>query len=141
MVLALPGFARIAIGQAQPYQITSMKAMLFFEDKGTFSPDAADDDAGPPYVPPRFWNTPMQYENRSTSVFVVVEVSGDGRRTPLPRLEMSARYTPNGLGAKPVVVRKIVSVEIPIKVREYDKYYSGFWLYRTGCNPVSSQPG
>jgi hypothetical protein len=136
MALVLPGFARSANPQTQPYKITSLKAMLFFEDKGTFSPDAADDDAGPPYAPPRFWNTPMQYENRSTSIFVVVEVSGDGRRTPLPKLEMTARYIPNGLATKPIVIRKIVSVEIPIKVREYDKYYAGFWLDRTGCNPV-----
>src|ERR1043166_9702905 len=68
-----------ANAQTSPDKIVSMKAQLFYEDKGTFSEaDAAEDDHGPPYSPPKFWNTPMQYENRSTSVFVVVEVSGEG---------------------------------------------------------------
>jgi hypothetical protein len=113
-----------------------MKALLFYEDKGTFSEDAADDDKGPPYVPPRFWNTPTQYEKRSSSVLVVVEVAGDSMRTPVPQLEFTARYVPWDRAKKPIVVHRLVPVDIPIKVKERDNYYAGFWLYDTACNPV-----
>ena len=122
--------------QTKPFKITSTTAQLFYGDKGTFSADAAEDDTGPPYVPPKFWNTPIQYENRSTSVLVIVEVSGDGRRTPERKLEFTARYIPWDRESRPIVVQRIVPVSIPIKVGEYDKYYAGFWLYETGCHPV-----
>src|SRR5262245_11979189 len=82
-----------ADAQTNKNKIVSMKAQLFYEDKGTFSQgDAAEDDHGPPYSPPKFWNTPLQYEDRSTSVLVVVEVSGEGSSEG--RLEFTARYIP-----------------------------------------------
>jgi len=116
-----------------PLAIASMKAMLFYEDKGTFSADVSEADTGPPYVPPKLWNTPLQYENRATSVLVVVEVAGD-ESPPERRLEFTARYIPVRGRSREIVVRKIVP--IPIKVNEQDNYHAGFWLYDTGCNPV-----
>ena len=122
--------------QTRPNKIVSMKAQLFYEDKGTFSEgDAAEDDHGPPYSPPKFWNTPMQYENRSTSVLVVVEVSGDGNSEG--RLEFTARYIPYTRASKEIVIRRVVPVNIPIKAgAEPDHHFVGFWLYEAGCNPV-----
>jgi hypothetical protein len=135
-MLCLFGAATVSYAQTLPYKITSMKALLFYEDKGTFSTDGAEDDHGPPYVPPKFWNTPLQYENRSTSVFVVVEVTGDAGRTPPGSLEFTARYIPWDRESRPLVIRKSVPISIPMKIEEKDKFYAGFWLYRTGCNPV-----
>ena len=125
-----------ANAQTNPNKIVSMKAQLFYEDKGTFSPeDAAEDDHGPPYSPPKFWNTPMHYENRSTSVFVVVEVAGEGSSER--RLEFTARYIPFTRGSKEIVVRRVVAVNISTKAgAEPDHHFVGFWLYETGCNPV-----
>jgi hypothetical protein len=114
-----------------------MKAMLFYEDKGTFSRDVADADSGPPYVPPKLWNTPMQYENRSTSVLVTIEVTGDGETTPPRKLEFSARYIPLHRTARELVVRKVVPISLAVKAgRQRDNYNVGFWLYDTGCDPV-----
>src|SRR5215813_8958499 len=100
--------------QTNKNKIVSMKAQLFYEDKGTFSKeDAAEDDHGPPYSPPKFWNTPMQYEDRSTSVFVVVEVSGEGSSEG--RLEFTASYIPLTRASKEIVVRRVVPVNISTK--------------------------
>jgi hypothetical protein len=122
--------------QANPNRIVSMKAQLFYEDKGTFSQeDAAEDDHGPPYSPPKFWNTPMQYENRSTAVFVVVEVKGEG--TSKRSLEFIARYIPFTRASKEIVVRRVMRVSIAIKAgAKPDHFFAGFWLYETGCNAV-----
>ena len=110
--------------------------MLFYEDKGTFSDDVADPDTGPPYVPPRLWNTPMHYEDRSTSVFVTIEVAGEAGIEPEPQLELIARYKPlNSVRLR--VVRRVVSIDIPIKTgKDKDNFHAGFWLYDTGCDPV-----
>jgi hypothetical protein len=125
-----------ANAQTNPNKIVSMKAHLFYHDKGTISPeDAAEDDHGPPYSPPKFWNTPMHYENGSTSLLVVVEVSGEGNRDG--RLEFTARYIPFTRASKEIVVRRVVPVHISIKAgAEPDHVFVGFWLYETGCNPV-----
>jgi hypothetical protein len=121
---------------AQPLKISLMKATLFYEATGTFSEDVADEDKGPPYVPPSLWNTPMQYESRSTSVLVVVEVTGEAGLTPERRLEFIARYIPWERESREIVVRKIVPISIPIKTGGKDNFNAGFWLYETGCNPV-----
>jgi hypothetical protein len=77
----------------------------------------------------------MQYENRSTSVLVVVEVSGEGNSEG--RLEFTARYIPFTRASKEIVVRRVVPVNISIKSgAKPDHHFAGFWLYETGCNPV-----
>src|SRR6185436_18251145 len=103
-----------ANAQTNANKIVSMKAQLFYEDKGTFSEgDAAEDDHGPPYYPPKFWNTLLHYEDRSTSVLVVVEVSGEGNIDP--RLEFTARYVPSSRASKEILVRRVVPISIAIK--------------------------
>ena len=125
-----------ANAQTNPHKIASMKAQLFYEDKGTFSPeDAAEDDHGPPYHPPKFWNGPLHYENRSTSVLVVVEVSGEGNSEA--RLEFIARYVPLTRSSKEIVVRRVVPVDISLNAGgKADPHFVGFWLYETGCHTV-----
>jgi len=125
-----------AKAQTNATKIVSMKAQLFYEDKGTLSAeDATEDDHGPPYSPPKFWNTPMQYENRSTSVLVVVEVAGEGNSAG--RLEFTARYIPYTRASKETVVRRVVPFNISIKAgAKPDHHFVGFWLYETGCKPV-----
>jgi hypothetical protein len=136
LLLCVSATPKPARAQTTPFRITTMKALLFYEDKGTFSADAAEDDQGPPYVPPKFWNTPMQYENRSTSTLVVIEVSGDPLRNPQAKLEFTASYVPWTRESRAILVRRLLPISIPIKVGEVDKYYAGVWLYKTGCNPV-----
>jgi len=119
-----------------PFKITAIKAMLFYEDKGTFSADVSEVYSGPPYSLFKLWNTPMQYENRSSSVLVIVEVAGGGEVTPERKLEFTARYIPWQRESREIVVRRVVPIHIAIKVGERDNYHAGFWLYETGCNPV-----
>jgi hypothetical protein len=125
--------------RASAFKIVTMKAMLFYEDKGTFSEDVTDEDNGN-YYPPKLWNTPIHYENRSSSVLVTVAVTGDPDAQPERKLELIARYVPLGQGTREgtreIVVRKIVSISIPTKLKEKDSFHAGFWLYDTGCDPV-----
>src|SRR5215471_2514258 len=138
LVYSLSATSTAAGDEARRLEISSMKAMLFYEDKGTFSDDVSEEDTGQPLSPPKLWNTPLHYEQRSTSVFVVVEVSGDDPRQER-QLEFTARYIPLMRGARQaraILVRKIVPINLPVKVGELDKFHAGFWLYDTGCNPV-----
>ena len=127
--------ASTANAQTKRNKIVSMKAQLFYRDKGTFSPeDAAEDDHGPPYYPPKFWNLPLHYEGGTTSVFVVVEVSGEENREL--RLEFIARYVPLTRNSREMVVRRVVPVDVSLTVGTKDPHFVGFWLYDTGCDPV-----
>ena len=118
------------------FKIVAMKAMLFYEDKGTFSEDISDADHGPPYSPPRLWNTPIHYEDRASSVLVTIEVAGEPEAQPERKLELIARYVPLGKASREIVVRKIVTITIPTKLHDKDSFHEGFWLYNTGCDPV-----
>jgi hypothetical protein len=136
LTLSLLSSATASNQQTSHFKVAGMKAMLFYEDKGTFSADVSDVDNGPPYSPPRLWNTPIQYENRSSSVLVTVEVAGEPEAQPERRLEFTARYLPLGIRRREVVVRKIVTISIPTKLNEKDNFHAGFWLYNVGCDPV-----
>ena len=136
LALFLSASAIASKANAEPFKITAMKAMLFYEDKGTFSEDVSEEDKGPPYVPPKLWNTPLQHESGSTSVFVTVEVTGDAVLTPETKVEFVARYVPWMRESREIVVRRIVPIRVSIKMSGTDKYYAGFWLYDTGCHPA-----
>lgn len=136
--LSSPASTRVTNVETAPPAIVGMKAMLFYEDKGAFSPDVSEADVGPPYVPPRLWNTPMQYENRATSVLVTVEVSGE-EGVATQKLEFSARYIPLRRRAREIVITKTVPINFSSKVKERDNYHAGFWLYDVGCEPVRWQ--
>jgi hypothetical protein len=131
-VSALSGGARTRI---EPCKITALKAMLFYDNKGTFSGDVAEVEGEIPGVPSILRNTPIEGASRegaSTSVLVTAEVIGDQESPPARKLEFTARYRPLGGSAREIVVRRIA----PIYIREGGKYIAGFWLYDTGCHPV-----
>jgi hypothetical protein len=116
------------------YTITSMKAMLFYDNKGTLSDDVSEAELEPFVVPSKLWNTPMEGASRegaSSSVLVTVEVSGEYAAVSARKIDFTARYTPIE-GRREIVVRK----SAPIWIRENGKYVAGFWLDLAGCNPV-----
>ena len=116
------------------YTITSMKAMLFYDNKGTFSVDVSEAELEPFVVPSILWNTPMEGSSRegaSSSVLVTVEVSGEYAAALTRKIDFTARYKPIE-GKKEIIVRK----SAPIWIRENGKYVAGFWLNEAGCNPV-----
>jgi len=119
----------------QKLSISSVRAVLFYENSGAFSPDVFTN-------PVNLWNTTIEGASRegaSESMLVTVEVSMEpGAWTPtereMKRLELIARYRiadRSGLG-KPAFFRKALRINIGSD----DKFFAGFWLYDTGCHPV-----
>lgn len=124
-----------AQSQTPPFKITAMKAMLFYDNNGTFSADVAGEDDGEPFVPSILWNTPMEGSSRvgaSSSTLVTVEVTGETEAAPLRKIEFIARYIPLNRSRREIIVTKTAS----IRMGESDKFVAGFWLNETGCNPV-----
>ena len=109
-----------------PYKITAIKAMLFYDGKGTFSRDVlAKSDF-------TFWNTVIgegDAEGLSNSTLVLVEISGNpspNEASPPRKIEFTAT-------ASGKVVLKRAS---DIGLFTDGKFYAGFWLYDTGCQPI-----
>ena len=126
--LAINAHGQRRVGnQVAHYTITSLKAMLFYDNEGTFSEDVALPDSEPFPIPSPLWNTTAS----STSVLVTVEVNGEYADAPSRRIEFTAKYQP--LDARRVIVVRRLS---PIWIRENGKYIAGFWLNDAGCNPV-----
>jgi hypothetical protein len=113
-----------------------MKAMLFYENDGTFSPDVSEIEHQPFVVPSLLWNNSMKGgpgEGTSSSVLVTVEVTGEYsyHRRP-PQIEFTAKYVPIYRNSGAIIVRKRAAITINAN----GKYIAGFWLYQTGCHPV-----
>lgn len=111
---------------AAPYKITRIKAMLFYDGKGTFSPDVL---AKPDFA---FWNTIIgegDAEGASNSTLVLVEISGN----PSPNEASPRRFVEFSATAAGKV---LLSRRAEIGLFENGKYYAAFWLYDTGCQPV-----
>jgi hypothetical protein len=120
---------------APPFTITSVKAMLFYDNKGTFSRDVAEDMSEPQLVPSILWNTPIEGASRegaATSVLVTVEVSGEylGPKTTRS-IEFTAKYK-SVETSRQIIVRRVT----PIRIGESGIYIAGFWLDEAGCDPV-----
>jgi hypothetical protein len=127
------GFAQQA-QRIPDYKITALKAMLFYDNKGTFSPDVAQPESEPFLVPSILWNTPIEGASRegaASQVMITVEVDGEYAATVERKIELTARYKPVE-GKREIVVRRFV----PITIRENGKFVAGFWLDQAGCNPV-----
>jgi hypothetical protein len=109
-----------------PYKITGIKAMLFYDGKGTFSRDVL---AKPDFT---FWNTIIgegDAEGPSNSTLVLVEITGNPSRdeaSPLRKVEFTATASR----------RVLLKRKADIGLFENGKYYAAFWLYDTGCKPV-----
>lgn len=117
--------------QSPSFRITSIKAMLFFEQTATFSKDVLADRN---FV---FWNTIIgegDAGSPSSSTLVLVEVGGKaGSYEPTRKIEFVATYTPNGRNVREITVRRTTEINI---LSENGKFFAPFWLYDTGCSPV-----
>src|SRR5947209_5706216 len=109
-----------------PFKITAIKAMLFYDGKGTFSDDLFTQ------TNLALWNTIIgegSAGSPSNSTLVLVEVSGKydpNSVTPNRKVEFTA--TSSGK----ILLRKL----IVISMGKDGKYYAPFWLYDTGCGHI-----
>lgn len=123
---SLSAFAVRPVSPPPPYKITSIKAMLFYDGKGTFSRNVL---AKPDFS---FWNAIIgggDAEGSSNSTLVLVEVSGN----PSPNEASPSRKIAFTASASGKIVLQRTS---DIGLFTDGKFYAGFWLYDTGCQPI-----
>jgi len=124
LACALLALAAPAAGRAQaappPYRL-SLRAQLFFTDRGTFSPDLVAN-------PVDLWNTPAgegRAGGASNATLVTVVVRGEpGSYVPTRKVELTVTS-----GGREVFKRE---EETGIVNRD-GRTYVAFWLYGTGC--------
>lgn len=119
----------------QELRLTGMRAMLFYENTGAFSADVFTH-------PVNLWNTVIEGASRegaSESMLVVVEIKaeGEGSAPAARKVQLTARYRvadPRGRGnGKPAFFSRTMKINIGSD----NKFFAGFWLYETGCHPVT----
>jgi hypothetical protein len=111
---------------APPYKITAVKAMLFYNERGTFSRDIL---ASPPFA---LWNTVIGEGDAgaaSTSTLVLVEVTGRSNPNEAPPAR-KVEFTATAAGK--VLVRRTSDISLG----DGGKFYAPFWLYDTGCQTI-----
>ncbi len=116
------GFAQAQ--KSLPLKITAIKAQLFYDTKGTFSPDVL---ATPDFA---FWNTIIgegSAEAPSTSTLVTVEISSTNKKGGAGKVELTAT---NEEGV--ILLKKVLDVDLV----ERATFYAPFWLYKTGCEKI-----
>lgn len=111
-------------------RVTDLKAMVFFQETGTLSPDILPTPLG------GLWNIGMGGGSAgapSSSTFVLVEITGG---TPAQdndgQLEFIARYQTEDNRPARIVRRRVPFFFFGDK----NKLYAGFMLYETGCFPI-----
>ena len=115
------------VSSAPPYKISTIKAMLFYDGKGTFSRDVL---AKPDFT---FWNTIIgegDAEGPSNSTLVLVEVTGKpspDEPSPSRKVEFTA------LASGKILLKRTTDIGL---FGDSGKFYAAFWLYDTGCQPV-----
>src|SRR6266487_470432 len=111
-----------------PYEITAVKAMLFYNGSATFSPDVL---AKPDF---RFWNTIIgegDAEAPSNSTLVLVEVTGHpspNEAPPSRKVELTATTS------RKILLKRTIDIGL---FGNGGKLYAAFWLYETGCQPIT----
>ena len=114
-------------GQTSSYQITAIKAMLFYDGKGTFSRDLFSEPAF------SLWNTIIgegDAESPSNSTLVVVEIIGNpSRDEALPSRQVEFTAT----SGRKVLLKRASRIGL---FSDDGKYHAAFWLYDTGCGAV-----
>ncbi len=114
-----------------PYKITAIKAMLFYDDQGTFSNDILSGSGID------LWNTIIgegSAGGASTSTLIIVELSGKAEAyEPTRKIEFTATYKSSGQNSRPLVVKRTTETGI---INNQGKFFAAFWLYDTGCIPV-----
>jgi hypothetical protein len=103
-----------------PYRVT-LRAMLFYSERGTFSPDIIAH-------PVELWNTPAgegRAGGASNATLVVAVVRGEaGSYLPARKVELTVTS-----GGREVFKR----AEEPGILNREGRTYVAFWLYGTGC--------
>jgi len=124
-LVLLSSFGAFAQGAKVAPRISAVRAQLFYDSTGKFSPDvlASKDFA--------LFNTIIgegSAEAASTSTFVTVEISGKNLSVGSFKVEITATGDKNR-----VIQKKVIPVEI------YDartKFFAPVWLYDTGCEKI-----
>jgi hypothetical protein len=99
-----------------------LKALLFYEQTGTFSEDIFAE-------PQTVLRNRRTAQGRSTATLVVIELRGaPGALDPRRKLVFTAT------DAHTLKFRKTSAVGL---FSEEGKFFIGFWLYDTGCYPVT----
>ena len=118
--LAAPAGARAQEATPPPYRL-SLRAQLFYSERGTFSHDIIA-------RPVTLWNTPAgegRAGGASNATLVIVAVRGEaGSYVPTRRVELTVTA-----GGREVFKR----AEEPGILNTEGRTYVAFWLYNTGC--------
>jgi hypothetical protein len=112
------------VSSAPPYKISAIKAMLFYDGKGTFSRDVL---AKPDFT---FWNTIIGEGGGSNSTLVLVEVTGNpspNEPSPSRKVEFTA------VASGKILLKRTTDINL---FGDSGKFYAAFWLYDTGCQPI-----
>jgi hypothetical protein len=121
LAVAGRGVAQSGAAAAPPPYRVSLRAMLFYSDKGTFSPDIIAH-------PVDLWNTPAgegRAGGASNATLVVAVVRGEaGSYVPTRRVELTVTS-----GGREVFKR----AEETSVLSTDGRTYVAFWLYGTGC--------
>jgi hypothetical protein len=126
-LLALPtgGMAAHIVTERVPYQITGIRAHLFYHDRGTFSDDLLTRRE---LV---LWNTIIgdsEAGGASTATLIVVEVAG-----PTGAYEEGRRVELAVTGGGRTLLRRQASLGV---LNAQGRTFAAFWLYDTGCTPL-----
>lgn len=119
--------AKTVLAVVPPYKITMVKAMLFYDKKGTFSRDI--------FVKPDFvlFNTVAgegDAESASTATLVLVEVTG---RLPKEENPPNRKVELTATAAGKIILKRATYIGL----YEGDtKFFAAFWLYDTGCERI-----
>jgi len=120
-LLALAAPAAVRAQEAPPPYRLSLRAQLFYSQRGTFSPDIIAH-------PVDLWNTPAgegRAGGASNATLVTVVVRGEaGSYVPTRRVELTVTA-----GGREVFKR----AEEPGILNTEGRTYVAFWLYGTGC--------
>lgn len=111
------------------YQIVSIKAFLYFDQRGTVSENIIDN---PAYGAGALWDTIIgggSAGSPSNATMVVVEVAGKrGAYENKRKLDFVASER------NKIVFHKELKLGV---LSESGRYYAAFWLYDTGCAPIT----
>jgi hypothetical protein len=105
-----------------PFRIEALKAMLFYAESGTFSADLFGPSA------PKLQNVSTGV-GQATATLIVVEIAGPPNRYS-PNRKVSLTATAGN--------RSLLTRTLPLgRPSDDGKFYAAFWLYDTGCTPIS----
>ncbi len=125
LLAGLPGLLpSVSVGlqrPAAPVRITALKAMLFYGQTGTFSPDVFGSSA------PTLQNV-RTGEGQATATLVVIEITGQpATYAPTRKIAFTATAARRALLTKTLELGRL---------GEDGKFHTAFWLYNTGCTPI-----